>query len=145
MKKQLCLLAVSALIGIGAAIGAPQDQNSAPPPAGDHGAHHQMDPSRRVKTLAKKLNLSEDQQKQLLPIFTDEQQQFEAIHNDGSLAPKDRREKMRSVREASETKIKAVLTDSQKQTYDQMQQQMREKMQQRRNQGQDSNSGSGSN
>jgi protein CpxP len=145
MKKQLCLLAVSALIGVGSAMATPQDQNSAPPPAGEHGQRHQMDPSRQVKMLAKRLNLTEDQQKQLLPILTDQQQQFEAIHNDSSLAPKDRHEKMQSVRESAQTKIKAILTDSQKQTYDQMQQQMRERMQQRRNQGQDSNSGSGTN
>lgn len=133
MKKQLCLLTVSALVAIGAAIGAPQDQPATPQAAGNgQGPHHQMDPERQVKMLTKKLNLTADQQTQIRSILTERQQQFESIRNDSSLAPKDRREKMRSLREDSETKIKGVLTDSQKQTYDQMQQQMRERMQQHR-------------
>ncbi len=135
MRKQLSFMTISALIGTGLAMAAPQEQAPAPPPAGQ--AHHrQMDPNREVKMLTKKLNLSSDQQKQLLPILTDRQQQFESIRNDSSLSPKDQHEKMRSVREDSETKIKAVLNDNQKQTYDQMQQQMRERMQQRHEQQQ---------
>ncbi len=148
MKKQLCLLTVSALIGIGAAMGAPQDQNqnSAPPVTqGGRAPHQRMDPNRQVKMLTKRLKLTSDQQQQILPILTDRQQQVESIRNDSSLAPKDRREKMKSVREDSETKIKAVLTDSQKQAYDQMQQQMRERMQQRRSQEQGANPGPGTN
>jgi Spy/CpxP family protein refolding chaperone len=133
MKKQLCLLTVSALFAIGAAMGAPQDPPVSPSPAGNgQGSHHQMDPDRQVKMLTKKLDLTADQQTQIRSILTDRQQQFESIRNDSSLAPKDRHEKMRTLREESENKIKGVLTDSQKQTYDQMQQQMREHMQQRR-------------
>ncbi len=142
MKKQLCLLTTSALIAIGAAIGAPQDQSAAPPaPANGQAPHRQMDPDRQVKMLTKKLNLTADQQTQIRSILTDRQQQFESIRNDTSLAPKDRHEKMRSLREESEGKIKAVLTDSQKQTYDQMQQEMRERMQHHRDQGQTPDSG----
>jgi Spy/CpxP family protein refolding chaperone len=141
MKKQLCLLTVSALIAIGAAIGAPQDQSPAPAPGNGQAPHRQMDPDRQVKMLTKKLNLTADQQTQIRSILTDRQQQFESIRNDSSLAPKDRREKMRSLRQESEGKIKAVLTDSQKQTYDQMQEQMRQRMQRGRDQGQSPDSG----
>jgi len=133
MKKQLCLLTVSALVAIGAAIGAPQDQPAAPAaPANGQAPHRRMDPDRQVKILTKKLDLTADQQTQIRSILTDRQQQFESIRNVSSLAPKDRREKMHTLREDSENKIKGVLTDSQKQTYDQMQQQMRERMQQHR-------------
>lgn len=145
MRKQLCLLTVSALVAIGAAIGAPQDQSAAPSAAGNGpGPHRQMDPDRQVKMLTKKLNLTADQQTQIRSILTDRQQQFESIRNDSSLAPKDRREKMRSLREDSENKIKGVLTDSQKPIYDQMQQQMRERMQQHR-QDRDQSPNSGAN
>ena len=133
MKKQLTLLGVSAFLAAGMAIGMPQDQ-SAPPPQENGGrpAHRQMDPAQRTKMLAKRLKLSDDQQKQILPILTDQQQQMENLRSDTSVAPTDKREKMRSIRDDSETKLKTVLTDSQKQQYDQMQQQMRERMQQRR-------------
>jgi protein CpxP len=57
---------------------------------------------------------------------------MKSIHEDSSLSPQDRRAKMRSLWEDSDTKIKAVLNDDQKQKYDQMQQQRRERMQQRR-------------
>jgi periplasmic protein CpxP/Spy len=142
MKKQLCLLTASALIAIGAAIGAPQDQSAAAAPEKGQAPHHQMDPDRQVKMLTKKLDLTAEQQTQIRSILTDRQQQFESIRNDSSLAPKDRREKMRSLREDSDTKIKAVLTDSQKQTYEQMQAQMRQRMQERHHeQGQSPDSG----
>lgn len=135
MKKQLCLMTVSVLIGTGLAMAAPQEQAPAPPAAGQAG-HRQMDPNHQIKMLTKKLNLTDDQQKQILPILTDRQQQFESIHNDSSLSPKDQHAKMRSVREDSDAKIKAVLNDNQKQAYDQMEQHQRERMQQRHEQPQ---------
>lgn len=128
MKRTICLLSASAILAVGSAFAAPQDQAQAPE-AGQQ-AHRQMDPNRQIKMLTKRLNLTEQQQGQILPILTDRQQQAENIRNDSSLSPKDRHEKMKSVREESETKLKAVLTDSQKQTYDQMQQQMRARMRQ---------------
>jgi hypothetical protein len=131
MRKGFCLLAISSLLGIGAAMGAPQDQQAAPAPQEGHGPHRQMDPEQQVKMLTKRLNLTSDQQSKLLPILTDQKQQFESIRNDTSLAQKDRFQKMKAVREDSNTKIEALLTDSQKQTYAQMKEQARERMQQR--------------
>ena len=126
MKKQFRLWTVAIVLGTGAAFGTQQEQAPARP------QHHQMDPDRQVKMMTRKLNLTADQQQQMLPVLTDRQQQFESIRNDSSLSADDRREKMRSVREDSEIKIKAILTDSQKQKYEKMQQEMRERMQQRR-------------
>ncbi len=131
MKKGFCLLAMSSLLGIGAAMGATQDQQAAPAPQEGHGPRRQMDPEQQVKMLTKRLNLTSDQQAKLLPILTDQKQQFESIRNDSSLAQKDRFQKMHAVREDSDTKIQALLTDSQKQAYTQMKAEMRERMQQR--------------
>ena len=144
MRKQLSLLAVSAIFGAGLAMATPQDQAPAPAPApeGGQAARHQPDPNRQVKMMTKRLNLTQDQQNQILPILSDRQQQFESIRNDSSLSPKDRHSKMQSLREDSESKIKAVLTDDQKQKYDKMQQQMRARAQQRHAQSQ-SGQGSG--
>lgn len=140
MKTTICLFGASAILALGSAFAVPQDQAQAPAPTPEAGQppHRQMDPNRQIKMLTKRLNLTEQQQGQILPILTDRQQQAENIRNDSSLSPKDRHEKMQSVREGSEMKLKAVLTDSQKQTYDQMRQQMRDRMRQRRDKEQGS-------
>jgi periplasmic protein CpxP/Spy len=137
MQNKLITLALTTFLGlgtVGAAVAAPQDQQAPAPPQAEH--HRPADPNRQVKMLTKKLNLTADQQNQLLPILTDRQQQVAGILADNSLSPKDRHAKMRAVREDSDAKIRALLTDSQKQTYDQMLQQQRERMQQRREQKQ---------
>jgi hypothetical protein len=132
MRKQISLLALSTLFGLGVAMASPQTPEQAAPQdqIQNNGRHaRQQDPAKQVKHLAKRLNLTADQQNQLLPIFADRQQQMAAIRGDSSLAPKDRMAKARALREDSENKIKAVLTDSQKQAYDQLQQQMRARRQ----------------
>lgn len=144
MKKQIFTFAVSAILGTGLALAAPQtqDQPAAPETNQANHGHRQMDPQRQVKMLTKRLNLTTDQQNQILPILTDQQQQMKSIFSDSSLSREDRRAKMQSVRQDSDAKIKAVLTDSQKQTWDQMQQQRQERMQQRRKEHSNSDQGS---
>ena len=85
-------------------------------------AARQPDPAHQVQNLAKKLGLSTDQQTQLLPVFTDRNQQMSAIRADTSLTNKDRHAKILSLRKDSDAKIMAVLTDAQKQQYQQLQQ-----------------------
>ena len=143
MKKQILTLALGTLFGLGAAVAAPfnpgapqQQQEQAPAPQDGQHAGHRADPNQQVRRLSKRLNLTADQQNQLLPILTNQQQQMESIRNDSSLSPEDKHAKMRSLREDTTAKVRGLLTDEQKQTYDQMQQQMRERMQQRREQRQ---------
>lgn len=131
MRKQFLTLALASFFGMGAAFAAPLQDQPAATQQTQKNWHH-ADANQQLKHLAKRLNLTTDQQNQLLPILTDRQQQMESIRNDSSLAPKDKHAKMRAVREDADAKIRSLLTDSQKQTYDQMQQQMRERMQQRR-------------
>ncbi len=138
MKKQLCALVFLTLSGMGAAMGMAQEQDaSAPPPQGsDQARRPRMDPNRQLKMMTKQLKLTSDQQNQILPILTARQTEMQKLRDDSSVAPEDRRAKMMAIREDGETKIKALLNDDQKKTYEQMQQQMRERMQQRREQGQ---------
>ena len=140
MRKQICSLALSAIFGLGVAVAAPQAQDQSAQPSQSAG-HHQADPNRQLQRLTKRLNLTADQQNQILPILTGRQQQMQSIFSDNSLSPQDRHAKMRSVREDSDARIKAVLNDQQKQTYDQMLQQMREREQQRREQHQNPSQG----
>ena len=138
MKKQICSLVLLTLSGLGAAMGMAQEQDAspAPPQGSDQARRPRMDPNRQLKMMVKQLKLTSDQQSQILPILTARQTEMQKLREDSSGAPEDRRSKMMAIRENSETKIKAVLNDDQKKTYDQMQQQMRERMQQRREQGQ---------
>jgi protein CpxP len=127
MKSQFLSFALCSLVGLGAAVAAqvPQDQPTAQSGAqagGQHDGHRSMDPNRRIQFLTKKLNLSADQQNQILPILTDQQQQTAAIRNDSSLSQQDRRDKFRALHQDGQSKIEAVLTADQKQTYEQMQQ-----------------------
>jgi len=116
MKKQFGLFALCVIFGAGLALAAPLPQETpAVAPAG-----HRADPSQQLRRLAKKLNLTSEQQDQVLPILTDRQQQMTALLNDGSLSAQDRHAKARTLRDDSDSKIKAVLNDQQKQEYQQM-------------------------
>lgn len=138
MQKPLISLALSGILLAGMSSGAvfAKTDNAAQqapaatqaaPTAGGERHHHAMDPDKQVKHLSKKLNLSADQQSQIKPILADRQQQMQAIHEDQTLSPKDRRAKAMSVRDDSDAKIEAVLNDTQKQQFEQMKQQMRER------------------
>ncbi len=133
MKRQIFTLALSTLFGLGAAIAAPQTQDqSATQQSSQPAARHQADPNRQIRMLTKRLNLTADQQNQILPILTSRNDQMQSIRNDASLSAQDRRTKMRAIREDADAKVRAVLTDDQKKSYDEMQQQMRERMEQHR-------------
>jgi Spy/CpxP family protein refolding chaperone len=138
MKTQFVTIALTTFLGlgtVGAVLAAPQQDQQAPAPVQGRG-HRPVDPNRQVKMLSKRLNLTADQQNQILPILSDRQQQIAGIQADNSLSPQDRHAKMRAIREDSDAKIRALLNDNQKQTYDQMLQQQRERMQQRHDQHQ---------
>ena len=84
------------------------------------GRHHEMNPNKQAKHLAKELGLSKDQAQQIKPILADRDQQIQSLRGDANLAPQDRREKMHSIQQDSKAKIEAVLNDSQKQQFEQM-------------------------
>jgi hypothetical protein len=122
MKKQFGLFALCVIFGAGLASAAPLPQETpavAP-------ANHRADPNQQLRRLTKRLNLTSEQQNQLLPILTDRQQQMAALLNDNSLSAQDRHAKARTLREDSDSKIKAVLNDNQKEQYQQMRQHRRQ-------------------
>ncbi len=109
--------------------GMPQGDQTAPATQ-DAKAHH--DPDQQANHLGKKLGLSSDQVAQIRPILANQMQQMQALRDDTSLKPRDRRAKAMSMRQDSDNKIRAVLSDSQKQQYDQMVQERRDHMKQHR-------------
>lgn len=133
----LSLLLAPGLLALGLVSGLPlaaqtADQQSNTTQQAAQPAVRTPDPARQSKHLAKRLNLTPDQENQIEPILADRIQQSQAIRSDSSLSPKDRAAKMRALRQDSEAKIKSVLTSDQQQKYDQMLQQEHDRMMQRR-------------
>jgi protein CpxP len=143
MKNQLCRIALSGLLATGLTLGtaaafAQQDSPAAPDasaqqPGNGSGrsGRTQLSPDERLAQMTKRYNLSADQQTQIKPILADSQQQITALRQDSSLSREDKMSKMMSIREASNTKISAVLNDSQKQKFTEDQQKMQQHRQQR--------------
>lgn len=97
-----------------------QDQQQAQQPDQQGRQQHQVDPARAARRLGKQLGLTQDQVSQIQPIIADRQQQIESVRSDSTLMPRDRRMKMRSVMQDSQNKIEALLTDQEKQQYEQI-------------------------
>jgi len=72
----------------------------------------------RLQTMTENLGLTPAQQAQIKPILEDTQQQMQAIMKDESLSREDRGSKMRSLRDATDQKIRALLNDEQKKKFD---------------------------
>src|SRR5437868_4977754 len=113
MRKHILSATLCTFFGVGVLAASTQTQDRPNTSQRESAHRHQADPQRQVSMLSKKLNLSDDQKNQILPILSDRQQQMKSIHEDSSLSPQDRRAKMRSIREESDAKIKALLNDDQ--------------------------------
>lgn len=140
MKKNVSLLALSTLFGVTAAFAAPQDvsapapQNQTAPAPQNHRRGQFSDPNQQVQRLAKRLQLTSEQQNQLLPIFTQHQEQAKSIRSDSSLSAADRQAKLKDLRQQNNDQIRGVLTDAQKQQYDEMLQHARSRAHAKRHQ-----------
>jgi protein CpxP len=88
-------------------------------------------PEEVVSRLDSKLSLSDDQKAKITPIIADRQQKLKALAADTSMRRWKKARKMKSVFQDSDKKIKALLTDDQKQKYTQMEQEMRDRARQR--------------
>jgi protein CpxP len=95
---------------------------------GGHMGHGPMTPERQLQRLSEALNLTDDQKQQIKPILEDRQKQMEQLHADSSVSDDDKRAKMHTMMEDSNTKIRAALNDDQKQKFDKMQERMRDRM-----------------
>lgn len=126
LRNKFLSLAMGTVLGIGVAVAPLAAYQDTSQGSETHHQRRQPDPKKQVERLSKRLNLTDDQKAQLLPILTDRQQQMQTIRQDTSLSRQDRREKMRSLMQDSNTKIVALLNDDQKQKYTDMQKQMRE-------------------
>ena len=133
MRNKFCTLALTGLLTLGMAGSAAiaQDQSAPPPQQGGGPGHRGMDPDAQLKHMTKALDLTSDQQAQIKPILQSQHDQMQSLHEDQSLSREDRMAKMKSIHEDSQSKIEAVLNDTQKQKYEEMQAKMQEHMRER--------------
>jgi protein CpxP len=130
LKHSLLALSLAGLIYAAPAVaqnaapnGAAPDQQSAPNAQQQwHGrGHGEMDPAKHAEMLAKKLNLTADQQTKVQDIFKTEQSQMESLHNDSSTSRDDRHAKMMDIHKASGDQVRALLDPTQQKKWDEMQ------------------------
>jgi protein CpxP len=137
MKPVLCLALLGFALGIagtGAAVAQPFQDTATPSDSAAAGPAHQApDPQRQTARLSRKLQLTPEQAAKIEPILQSRQQQMQQLRADNTLAPGDRRAKMRAIMQDSNTQLQAVLTDSQKQQYQQMLQQAMQHRQDKKN------------
>ena len=96
------------------------DPQTPPAPPADQPARHAPNPRREARHIAKQLGLSHDQQSRIEPILANREQQVASVRADTTLAPQDRRAKLMGIRQDAESQIDAVLTDAQKQQWQQI-------------------------
>jgi len=121
MKHRWMIIAISALMLIGLSAFAQEQQ--APPPGQGGGQGRggmMMSPEQRANRLAEQLSLSDDQKAKVQKIYEDAQKDMQGMQG---ASREDRMAKMQATNE----KVKAVLTDDQKKKFDEMQQRMRDR------------------
>jgi Spy/CpxP family protein refolding chaperone len=94
------------------------------------GMHHGMSPDEQLARMTKELNLTSDQAAQIKPVLVDRRQQMQTLRQDQSTSREDKMAKMKSLREDSNTRIEAVLNDTQKQQFEAMLAKQQHRMQQ---------------
>jgi len=117
-------------------------QNDAPGPPGGPG---RFGPERELAHLTRALSLTADQQVQVKTLLTERMQKMDAIRRSApapgtdasSQATAPRREQMEAIRNDTDTKISALLTDEQKTRFAAYQQERNERMARRQGRGGD--------
>ena len=127
MRTFFSSVALGSLLAVGLSGNALLAQDQSAPPAASAPAPaqrpaHVPNPRHQVKKMAKALALTPDQVSKIEPILADRDQQVQGLRSDTTLAPNDRKAKMHGIRQDGDTRIEAILNDTQKQQYEQIKQ-----------------------
>ena len=85
----------------------------------------------RLEKMSAALQLTPEQKRQVAPIIMEEAPKVKALKSDTSMPPMQKAMKMRQISEATDAKLKPILTPAQYQTLMQMQAQERQQMMQK--------------
>jgi Spy/CpxP family protein refolding chaperone len=86
----------------------------------------------RGEMMKEKLGLTDAQAEQIKKIHEDERTQLRALRENEDLPKEEKRAELRKIREATKTKVDALLTPEQKTKADKMREEMKERMEERR-------------
>jgi Spy/CpxP family protein refolding chaperone len=104
-----------------------QTQPSSAPTGATAEHHRQMpDADHQLQRMTKHLNLTEAQQQQIKPILVDRDQRMQAIQSDTTLSADQRHQSMGKLMHDSSEQVRNVLTDTQRQQWDEARQRMHE-------------------
>lgn len=126
---KLNLIAAIALGGLMACgpVALAQDNATPPPPAGGDNAQPPPRANRRgggIQAMLAKLDLSDDQKTKVKPIVEDHNKQMRDLFQDSTLSREDRRDKMKTINDGTNAKLKDILTADQYTKYLDLQKQM---------------------
>jgi hypothetical protein len=82
----------------------------------------------RLEKMSAALQLTPQQKRQVAPVIMDEAPKLKALKSDTTMPPMQKAMKMRQISEATDAKLKPILTPAQYQTLMQMQAQERQQM-----------------
>jgi hypothetical protein len=115
LSASLALLLAAPLAFGQATQSAPPDSSPAQAANGNrhHGHHGHPDAQQQAAFIAKKFNLSADQQSKLEPILADRDQKIQALRSDTSLTPDQKKAQFKTIRENTNQQLSTVLSPDQ--------------------------------
>lgn len=119
-------IALGGLMACGPISALAQDNATPPPPAGGDNANPGQRPrgNRGIQNILSKLDLTDDQKAKVKPIAEDNSKQMREVFQDSSLSREDRRDKIKTINDATNAKLKDILTADQYTKYLDLQKQM---------------------
>ncbi len=114
--KHLLLVLVVLVFGTMMAVAQGPGEGMGPEGGGRRGGRGMMNADR----LAEQLNLTSEQKTKVDAILQDQRSQMMALRQDSSMSQEDRRDKMQGIQKTTHSKIRDLLTDEQKEKFDQM-------------------------
>jgi protein CpxP len=118
MRKLICGLALGTMLALTGNLASAQSAEAPPPPG--HWGHGPGNPAEMAAHLAKRLSLSAEQQSQVAALLTNQEAQRKSLETNTTITHQQFLAQTRSLHEETDTKIQALLNDTQKAQYAEM-------------------------
>ena len=128
-RRRFWLCAFTIALCFGATCAGVTQEPGPPPPDAMQGPPPGMQPTKmdiekEIANMTKRYGLTDAQKEQIRPILVAQQQKFEEVFQDASLAPEERFPKLRAIHDEQVAKVSEILTDSQRAKYQKDQKRM---------------------
>jgi len=129
----LALFLVIPFLAAGARAAQPQGGEGGP--GGEEGRRGPMSPDDRLKQMTKNFSLTADQQAKIKPVLVDAQKKMEDARNNSSGDRQAMRGKIMQIMQDTNSQVRGLLDEKQKEKFDKLEQERMQKMQDRRRGG----------